>query len=131
MRRVQGLIEDLQGAKGARILILDACRDNEVIKQLAALKKTRSLTPPPGGLASEKAEGVLVAFATQPDKLASDGIGRNSPFTAALLGNLSTPGLELRSLFTRVRSDVLKATKGGQRPEVFDSLDGELVLKVK
>jgi tetratricopeptide (TPR) repeat protein len=37
--------------------------------------------------------------------------------------------LELRTTLTRVRSDVLRATGGEQRPETSDSLDGEVVLK--
>jgi hypothetical protein len=52
-----------------------------------------------------------------------------SPFTAALLRNLPTPGLKLRTTLTRVRSDMLRATGGEQRPETSDSLDGEVVLK--
>nr|MDQ3819876.1 Asp-tRNA(Asn)/Glu-tRNA(Gln) amidotransferase subunit GatB [Acidobacteriota bacterium] len=41
--RLQGVLEDLQNARGVRILILDACRDNEAIQQLAAnLPKSRS-----------------------------------------------------------------------------------------
>jgi tetratricopeptide (TPR) repeat protein len=126
--RVQNVLEDLQNGKGVRILILDACRDNEAIQQLAAtLPKSRSATVR-GGLASEKAEGVIIAYATQPDRVAADGDGRNSPFTAALLKNLPTPGVELRTMFTRVRAEVLRTTGGAQRPETSDSLDGEVVL---
>ena len=46
----------------------------------------------------ERAEDTLVAFATQPNRVASDGSGRNSPFTAALLKHIATPGLEARGL---------------------------------
>jgi uncharacterized caspase-like protein len=81
------------------------------------------------GLAGEKAEGIIIAFATQPDRVATDGSGRNSPFTAALLKHLPTPGLDARLVFARVRTDVLRATGGEQRPEVSDSLDGEFVFK--
>src|SRR3712207_8850807 len=37
--------------------------------------------------------GTLIAFATQPGNIADDGSGRNSPFTAALLKHIRTPGL--------------------------------------
>ena len=124
LMKVQDLIANLQTAKTARILILDACRDNDAIKQLASQK--RGLRR---GLAAEKADGILIAFATQANQSATDGDQRNSPFTAALLRNLPTPGLELRTALTRVRSDVLRATGGEQRPETSDSLDGEVVLK--
>jgi hypothetical protein len=48
------------------------------------------------------AYGTLVAYATQPDRVAADGEDRNSPFTKALLKHLPTPGVELRTLMTRV-----------------------------
>jgi hypothetical protein len=40
------------------------------------------------------------------------------------------PGLKLRATLTRLRSDVLRATGGEQRPEASDRLDGEVVLKL-
>ena len=77
----------------------------------------------------EAAEGTLIAFATQPNRVAADGEGRNSPFTRALLKHLSTAGLEFRTLITRVRAEVVATTAGAQRPEVSDSLVGEFVFK--
>ena len=127
---VKDLIADLRNAKNVRILILDACRDNEALLQLAAsLPKTRS-SALDKGLADEKAEGVLIAFATQPGKVAEDTAGgRNSPFTSALINNLDTPGLDVRLVMTRVRAEVVKATDGRQRPEVSDSLIGEFSFR--
>jgi uncharacterized caspase-like protein len=75
------------------------------------------------------ADGTLVVFATQPNRVAADGSGHNSPFTQALLKHLPTPGVELRTLMTRVRADVVAATRGIQRPELSDSLVGEFVFK--
>lgn len=75
------------------------------------------------------ADGTLVVFATQPNRVAADGAGRNSPFTEALLRHLPTPGIELRTLMIRVRADVVAATNGVQRPELSDSLVGEFVFK--
>jgi hypothetical protein len=81
------------------------------------------------GLASiQSALGTLIAYATQPDNVALDGDGRNSPFTAALLKHINTPGLELSSLMKRVRSDVVAATRGHQLPWDHSSLMGEVVL---
>jgi len=54
---------------------------------------------------------------------------RNSPFARALLQHLPTPGLELRTLMTRVRTEVVKMTGGAQRPEVWDSLVGEFTFQ--
>jgi tetratricopeptide (TPR) repeat protein len=127
--KVQELIQNLQGAKNAGILILDACRDNDAVTKLAAsLPKSRAAGFR-GGLAAEKAEGIIIAFATQPGRVAIDGTGRNSPFTSALLKHLPSPGLDARLTFARVRTDVLRATGGEQRPEVSDSLDGEFIFK--
>ena len=127
---LQNVIDDLQNAGQVRILIVDACRDNEVIKQLASrLPATRSAVFTRGLAAVSGADGTLIAFATQPNRVAADGSGRNSPFTQSLLKNLPTPGLELRTLMTRVRAEVVKATGGAQRPEVWDSLVGEFAFK--
>jgi caspase domain-containing protein len=70
----------------------------------------------------------MIAYATQPDNTALDGTGRNSPFTAALLKHIATPGLEVRSMMTRVRADVLAATRDKQLPWDHSSLIGEVVL---
>jgi uncharacterized caspase-like protein len=61
--------------------------------------------------------------------VAADGVGRNSPFTRGLLKHLPTPGLELRHLFVRVRSEVFAETKGEQSPHVDDRLMGMFVFK--
>jgi tetratricopeptide (TPR) repeat protein len=127
---LQDVMNDLQSASRVRILIVDACRDNEAIKQLAGrLPATRSAAFTRGLARVEAADGTLVTFATQPNRVAADGQGRNSPFAQALLKHLTTPGLELRTLMTRVRSDVVNSTGGVQRPEVWDSLVGEFAFK--
>ena len=127
---LQDVMNDLQSASHVRILIVDACRDNEAIKQLAGrLPATRSAAFTRGLARVEAADGTLVAFATQPNRVAADGLGRNSLFTQALLKHLATPGLELRTLMTRVRTEVVGATSGAQRPEVWDSLVGEFAFK--
>jgi uncharacterized caspase-like protein len=72
--------------------------------------------------------GTLIAFATAPGQTALDGDGENSPFTQALVKHLKTPGLEIRQMLTRVRSDVVKATRAKQVPWDNSSLLGEVVL---
>lgn len=126
---LQDVIADLQGASRVRILMVDACRDNEAVQQLASsLPKTRAAAFS-RGLAKVDADGTLIAFATQANRVAADGDGRNSPFTTALLKYLPMPGVELRTLMTRVRADVVQSTEGRQRPEVWDSLVGEFAFK--
>ena len=75
------------------------------------------------GLASIEPTGnVLVAYAAKDGTTASDGDGRNSPFTTALLNHLETPGLEINFLFRNVRDDVIKTTRHEQQPFVYGSL---------
>ncbi len=128
--KLQDVIGDLQNASDVRILIVDACRDNEAVQQVAArLPAPRAAAMNRGLSRMADADGTLVVFATQPNRVAADGPGRNSPFTQALLKHMPTPGVELRTLMTRVRADVVAATNGTQRPELSDSLVGEFVFK--
>ena len=73
------------------------------------------------------ANGVLVAYSTAPGQVAFDGdaAARNSPFTAALLRHIESPGLEVRSLLGRVTKDVVDETHGRQRPWQNSSLEGD------
>ena len=71
---------------------------------------------------------MLIGFATAPGKTATDGDGANSPFTAALLKHLKTPKLEINQMLTRVRIDVVEATKREQVPWANSSLLGEVYL---
>ena len=68
-------------------------------------------------------------YAAKDGTTADDGVGRtHSPFTAALLKHIATPGLELRFLFGKVRDDVLIATGRAQQPYVYGTLGGEPVF---
>jgi uncharacterized caspase-like protein len=128
--RLDDVLADLSAAKGARIVILDACRDNDAVEALrAVVPQTRSTGVSRGLAAVPKVSGMLVAFATQPDRVAADGIGANSPFAQALARRFVEPGVELRTVLTRVRQDVATATANAQVPEVSDSLLGELYLR--
>src|SRR5689334_18509632 len=108
------------------LVFLDACRDNPLARSLArSLGASRSVAVQ-GGLASAAAgTGTLIAYATQPGNTASDGTGRNSPFTGALLRHIGEPGVEVRSMLTRVRRDVLAVTDGTQEPWDHSSLTDE------
>ena len=128
--RLDDVLDDLAGAKGARILLLDACRDNGAVEALrAVVPKFRSAGVSRGLARIPEAQGQLVAFATQPDRVAADGEGADSPFTTALIAHLGEPGIELRTVLTRVRVDVANATNHDQIPEVSDSLLGEIYLR--
>jgi hypothetical protein len=71
------------GSGRANIIILDACRNNPFAEKLASSGRailTRGL-----GRIDATGEGSLIVYSTQPNNVALDGAGRNSPFTAALL----------------------------------------------
>src|SRR6185312_9680509 len=61
---------------------------------------------------------------------AADGVGDHSPFTAALLDTLATPGLDVRIAFGRVRDEVMKSTDNKQEPYVYGSIGGSTVALV-
>lgn len=111
------------------LVFLDACRDNPLAINLARSMGTRSFSIGRGLAKVGSGIGSLIAFATQPGNVALDGVGRNSPFTAALLRHLGKPGRDITRELIDVRRDVLDATNGRQVPWDSSSLTGEVVLK--
>jgi uncharacterized caspase-like protein len=64
-------------------------------------------------------------------KVALDGEGANSPFSAALSRHIGRPGIEVPQLLTRVRAEVVASTKNKQVPWSNSSLLGEVYLAEK
>jgi uncharacterized caspase-like protein len=122
------VLGQMEAEKRVNLVFLDACRDNPFAKSLARSMGTRSATVGQGLASVQSAVGTMIAYATQPDNVALDGAGPNSPFTTALLKYIGTPGLEVRAMMTRVRADVLAATNQKQVPWDHSSLIGEVVL---
>ena len=111
------------------IVLLDACRDNPLARNLARSMGTRS-SQIGQGLAEVKAGvGTLIGFSTQPGNIALDGDGRNSPYAAALLKYVDVPGKDVSAVLVAVRNDVLQATGGRQVPWEYTSLTGEVFFK--
>ena len=122
--KVKQVLALLERTDRTSIVILDACRDNPFAQQLAR-KITRSRSVSSGLAAIRSGVGTLIAYATEPENVALDGSGPNSPFTTALLRYLRTPGLEVQQLMTRVRQDVIAATDRAQVPWDHSSLVGD------
>jgi WD40 repeat protein len=122
------VLAQMEAEKRVNLVFLDACRNNPLARSFAPRLGTRSASAGPGLASIQSAMGTLIAYATQPDNVAHDGDGRNSPFTAAFLKHVHTPGLEISSLMKRVRSDVVTATNDQQVPWDHSSLMGEVVL---
>lgn len=126
---MEEIIGELRRAKGVRLAILDACRDNEAEQQLKKTVATRSLGETRGLGRIGNPDGLIIAYSTQHLNTALDGDpGRNSPFTGALLKHLPTPGLDVKAMLFKTAQDVVVATKGGQRPEVQVSLYQDYAL---
>ena len=105
------------------VVILDACRNNPLVRRLApSLGISRAAAANRGLARVESARGTLIAYATEPGDVAADGAGDHSPYTAALLAHIETPGLSVNDLFTQVTAAVLASTGGTQRPWTHASL---------
>src|SRR5882724_5398343 len=101
---------------GLNIVILDACRNNPFARSF------RSATD---GLAQVDAPtGTLIAYATAPGRVASDGTGQNGLYTSELLKQMRVPGLSATEMFMRVRAEVMKQTGSKQVPWEASSLVG-------
>jgi Caspase domain len=98
------------------IIVMDACRDNPLARNLARALGTRSTQIGRGLSAQESGEGTMISFSTQPGNVALDGDGRNSPFAEALIKHMSTPGEDISTILINVRNDVMQATGRRQVP---------------
>jgi uncharacterized caspase-like protein len=123
----------VERASGVKIMILDACRNNPIVDTLKRkmMGMNRGLDLTRGLARIDRAEGIIVAYATAADEVAADGQGRNSPFSAALIKRLQEPGLEIAKMFRRIAADVVETTHGRQRPEIYVSLIDEYYINQK
>ena len=114
----------VEPARKLRLVILDACRDNPFAR---TMKRTLASRAVGRGLAKVEptTPNTLIAFASKAGSTASDGEGKNSPFTSALVNHVTKPGLDLRKAFGYVRDEVLKSTGNKQEPYLYGSLGGD------
>ncbi len=120
----------IERSNGVRVMVLDACRNNPLAQRFARsiTSSTRDIPNVQGYARPEKTQGMVVAYATQADDVANDGIGRNSPFSAAFLKEIKEPGLEIGTMFRRIGEDVYQSTNGRQSPELSISVVREYYL---
>jgi hypothetical protein len=113
------ILDEMASANnGLNIVIFDACRDNPY---------SRSFRNASRGLAivSNAPVGTFISYSTSPGNVASDGDGRNSPYTQALLWYMKEPGLTIEQVFKGARAKLGKDTGGKQIPWELSSLQGE------
>lgn len=113
---LETVLDQMAGAGNElNMVILDACRNNPFGGARGA-----------SGLAGMDApKGMLIAYATAPGKVASDGASGNGLYTQMLLKHLGQPGLRVEDVFKRVRAEVAKATEDSQMPWESSSLMGD------
>ncbi len=99
------------------IVILDACRDNPFARSFRSSAQGLAAINAPGG--------TLIAYATAPGSVASDGPGEHGIYTGELIKTMRTPGLKIEDVFKQVRSAVRQLTDGKQIPWESSSLEGD------
>ena len=113
---VRYIATSMEGAQnGINMLILDACRNNELpsAKRKALARK---------GLAEMDGDGILFCFAAKDGQVGPD-TGKGSVYTNALINHLATPGVFVLDMLTRVRKEVKDGTDGTQEPFFYSGLD--------
>jgi len=122
------VLAQMEAEQRVNLIFLDACRDNPLARSLARSLGARSASVGQGLASIQSALGTMIVYATQPDNVALDGEGRNSPFTAALLKHIGDSGIDIATVIRRVRAEVVTATGQKQVPWDHSSLIGDVVL---
>ncbi|MCZ8111072.1 MAG: caspase domain-containing protein [Betaproteobacteria bacterium] len=117
----QAVLDKMESAgNGTNLMILDACRNNPFARSFRSASQ---------GLAPMEAPvGTLVAFATAPGAVASDGTGSNGLYTQHLLSAMRRPGAKVEDVFKQVRAAVRRDSQGKQIPWEATSLEGDLYI---
>jgi hypothetical protein len=128
--KVDDLINSIHSR--TKIVLLDACRDNPALfKNLVSGRGSRAagLAPTNATKLDQAATGggIFIAYATGAGSVASDGAVEHSPFTLALLHNMTKP-ISIDDLFSLVTREVLLSTRNVQRPYKYASLEGIVCL---
>ena len=105
----------VKAANPLNIIILDACRDNP----FGTAKPTQQR-----GLSQMDApSNTILAYATAPGNVASDGTGANGLYTENLLREIKVPEAKIEDVFKRVRLGVRRKSNGAQIPWESTSLE--------
>jgi uncharacterized caspase-like protein len=113
---VNALLEGLaKAANPLNLVILDACRDNPFGNLKGVDHKGLSQMDAPNNS--------VLAFATAPGNVASDGDGANGLYTENFLREMKVPEAKLEDVFKRVRLNVRRRSNGAQVPWESTSLE--------
>ncbi len=100
-----------------RLLVFDNCRNNPADgwRQLEAEREAATGFGGTGPAAPARSGHGLALYSTAPGRIARDGpAGENSPFAAALLRQLQSDSVDLHTLPSKLRRDLLIVTEGKQ-----------------
>jgi uncharacterized caspase-like protein len=113
---VNALMEGITKAGNPmNVIILDACRDNPFGNLKGVEYKGLSQMDAP--------THTLLAYATSPGNVASDGEGANGLYTENLLREIKVPEAKIEDVFKRVRLGVRRKSNGAQIPWESTSLE--------
>ena len=111
-RLMEGLTK---AANPMNVIILDACRENPFgTAKPVAQKGLSQMDAPPQ---------TILAYATSPGNVASDGDGANGLYTENLLREIKVPEAKIEDVFKRVRLGVRRKSNGAQIPWESTSLE--------
>jgi formylglycine-generating enzyme required for sulfatase activity len=112
------LLEVLKQAHNQmNIIILDACRNNSLLKKRGWQGGIGKIDAP---------SGTFIGYATAPGQAAVDGIdGEHGVFTEEFLKAMKEPGLLLEQMFKRVIASTKAQTDGQQEPWSEASVQGD------
>ncbi len=115
---VEGMLNGLRrAANPMNVVVLDACRANPFASDFRGGGKGLSpIDAPPD---------TLLAYATSPGNVASDGEGANGLYTEQLLRELQVPETRIEDVFKRVRLSVRLKSHGAQIPWESTSLEDD------
>ncbi|HEY5638176.1 MAG TPA: caspase family protein, partial [Burkholderiales bacterium] len=99
------------------VIILDACRENPFGKDFKVEHKGLSQMDAP--------THTILAYATSPGNVASDGDGANGLYTENLLREMKVKEAKIEDVFKRVRLGVRRKTNGAQIPWESTSLEDD------
>lgn len=99
------------------IIILDACRDNPFARSWRSAAQGLAFINAPAG--------TLIAYATAPGSVASDGTGNNGLYTEEFLKQMNNSGLKIEDVFKNVRVGVMTRSNNQQTPWESSSLVGD------
>jgi uncharacterized caspase-like protein len=115
---VNTVIEGIsRAANPMNLIILDACRENPFARDFRVEQKGLSQLDAP--------VGTLLAYATSPGNVASDGAGANGLYTENLLREMRVPEAKIEDVFKRVRLAVRRSSSGAQVPWESTSLEDD------